>query len=152
MRRSRWVMLLGVIALFAAWGTARVVDSWRYQASLKQAKDRLDSGSPYEARRVLAESAARWPGEGEVEFLLGACEQALGRPDAAACSLVARADRFALCRARGHAPRPPVTEARPVRRGRGTAPRSPSGLGPARHRSARDVGSYCSSSRGGSPR
>jgi tetratricopeptide (TPR) repeat protein len=84
MRRSRRVMLLGVTTLFAAWGTARVVDSWRYQASLKQAKARLDSGSPYEARRLLAESAARWPGDGEVEFLLGACEQALGRPDAAA--------------------------------------------------------------------
>ena len=28
-------------------------------------------------------SAARWPGEGEAKFLLGACEQALGRPDAA---------------------------------------------------------------------
>ena len=65
-------------------GELRIVDSWRYQASLKQAKARLDSGSTYEARRLLAESAARWPGDGEVEFLLGACEQALGRPDAAA--------------------------------------------------------------------
>jgi enediyne biosynthesis protein E4 len=83
MRRSRLIILLGVIALVAAWGMARGVDSWRYRASLKQAKARLDSGSTYEARRLLAESAARWPAEGEVTFLLGACEQALGRPDAA---------------------------------------------------------------------
>jgi len=76
-------MLLGVTALFAAWGTARGVDSWRYRACLEQAKARIASGSPAAARRLLAESAARWPGEGELEFLLGACEQALGRPQAA---------------------------------------------------------------------
>ena len=83
MRRRRLFVLLGVAAILAAWGTARGIDSWRYRASLEQAKARLASGSPAEARRLLAESAARWPGEGEVEFLLGACEQALGRPEAA---------------------------------------------------------------------
>ena len=83
MRRRRLVVILGVALVLAAWGTARVVDSWRYRASLEQAKARIDSGSPAEARRLLAESAARWPREGEVTFLLGACEQALGRPDAA---------------------------------------------------------------------
>ena len=76
-------MLLGVVALFAAWGTARGVDSWRYRTNLEQAKAWIASGSPAEARRLLAESAARWPKEGEMTFLLGACEQALGRPDAA---------------------------------------------------------------------
>ena len=80
----RWLLvILGVALVFASWGTARVVDSWRYRASLEQAKGRIASGLPHEARRLLAESAARWPGEGEVRFLLGACEQALGRPDAA---------------------------------------------------------------------
>jgi len=64
-------------------GIARGVDSWRYRASLEQAKARIASGSPAEAWRLLAESAARWPKEGELIFLLGACEQALGRPDAA---------------------------------------------------------------------
>ncbi len=83
MRQRRWVVILGVVSVFVVWGTARLVNSWRYRASLKQAKARLDSGSVAEARRLLAESAARWPGEGEVRFLLGACEQALGRLDAA---------------------------------------------------------------------
>ncbi len=83
MRRRRLVMVLGVVALFAVWGTARGVDSWRYRTNLEQAKALIASGSPAEARRMLADSAARWPKEGEMTFLLGACEQALGRPDAA---------------------------------------------------------------------
>ena len=83
MRRRRLVVILGIALIFATWGTARVIDSWRYRASLKQAKARIDAGSVAEARRLLVESVARWPGEGEATFLLGACEQALGRPDAA---------------------------------------------------------------------
>ncbi len=82
--RRRWLLGVAGIALaMAAWGTMRVVDSWRVKSILDQAKRRLDAGSPAAARRLLADAAARWPGEGEVEFLLGACEQALGRPDAA---------------------------------------------------------------------
>jgi thioredoxin-like negative regulator of GroEL len=82
----RWRLLLavlGIAAPLAAWATARAVDSWRYQAALERAKATIASGSPAEARRQLAEASARWPGRGEAEFLLGACEQALGRPEAA---------------------------------------------------------------------
>ena len=57
MRRRRLFMLLGVVALFAAWGTARGVDSWRYRTNLEQAKRWIESGSPAEARRLLSESA-----------------------------------------------------------------------------------------------
>src|SRR5262245_56202628 len=82
--RRRWLLAVAGIALMAAaWEAARFVDSWRIRSILEQAKRRLDARSPAEARRLLADAAARWPGEGEVEFLLGACEQALGRPDAA---------------------------------------------------------------------
>jgi thioredoxin-like negative regulator of GroEL len=77
------VVILGAGLASAAWGTARAVDSWRYRASLERAKARIASGSPAEARRLLAEAETRWPREGELTFLLGACEQALGRPDAA---------------------------------------------------------------------
>src|SRR5579883_2158370 len=83
MRRRGLVVILGVASVLATWGTVRAVDSWRYRASLEQAKARIASGSVAAARRVLAAAAARWPGDGEVTFLLGACEQALGRPDAA---------------------------------------------------------------------
>jgi tetratricopeptide (TPR) repeat protein len=78
--RRRWLLGVAGIALaVAAWGTMRVVDSWRVRSILEQAKKRLDARSVVEARRLLADAAARWPGEGEVQFLLGACEQALGR-------------------------------------------------------------------------
>jgi tetratricopeptide (TPR) repeat protein len=83
MRRRRLLVVLGIGLVSAAWGTARGVDSWRYRTNLEQAKARIASGSPADARRLLADSATRWPGKGEVEFLLGACEQALGRPEAA---------------------------------------------------------------------
>ena len=106
MRRSRLIMLLGVTALFAAWGTARVVDSWRYRASLKQAKARLDSGSPSEARRLLAESAARWPGEGEVS----SCSVPASKPSVAPTP-----------------PKQPGRACRPIRPLPGTRPCSASG-------------------------
>jgi thioredoxin-like negative regulator of GroEL len=82
--RRRWLFAVAAIAMaMATWGTTRVVDSWRVRSILERAKKRLDARSVVEARRLLADAAARWPGEGEVQFLLGACEQALGRPDAA---------------------------------------------------------------------
>jgi enediyne biosynthesis protein E4 len=95
----RWLLvILGVALVLAIWGTARVVDSWRYRASLERAKARIAARLPHEARRLLTEAAARWPGEGEARFLLGACEQALGRPDAAeaAWSSVPTASPFAV--------------------------------------------------------
>ena len=100
MRRKRLVLLIGLIALLAAWGTARAVDSWRYRASLEKVKTRIASGSPAEARRLLVEATAQWPREGELQFLLGVCEQALGRPEAAeaAWARVAPTSAFA-----GHA-------------------------------------------------
>src|SRR6516225_6613215 len=82
-RRPLVIVLLGVGLVCAMWATARAVDSWRYRARLEQAKARIASGSPAEARRLLAEAEARWPREGELTFLPGACEQALGRPEAA---------------------------------------------------------------------
>ena len=83
MRRRPLVSIVCVALVVATWATARVVDTWRYHASLERAKALIGSGSPVKARRLLADAASRWPGQGEVEFLLGACEQALGRPDAA---------------------------------------------------------------------
>src|SRR5262249_57217585 len=55
----------------------------RYRTALEQAKARIAAGSRAEGRRMRAASAARWPGEGEVQFLLGACEQSLGQLEAA---------------------------------------------------------------------
>src|SRR6516225_10178612 len=100
MSRRQMMVTLAVVLLFGAWGTARVVDTWRYRASIERAKAQIAAGRAAEARQLLADSAARWPGDGEATFLLGACEQALGRPDAAeaAWSQVPRTSTFA-----GHA-------------------------------------------------
>ena len=83
MRRKGLVLLIGLIALFAAWGTARAVDSWRYRTSMEKVKASIAAGSTSEARKLLVEAVERWPREGELQFLLGACEQALGRTQAA---------------------------------------------------------------------
>ena len=83
MRRRPLVSIVCVALVVATWATARVVDTWRYHASLERAKALIGSGSPVKARRLLAKSVARWPKEGEMTFLLGACEQALGRTDEA---------------------------------------------------------------------
>ena len=78
-----WALVLGIIAVPVAWAGARILDSRRLEWSLKAAKAAIAARSPGEARRLLAYASAHWPGQGEVEFLLGACEQSLGRPAAA---------------------------------------------------------------------
>jgi tetratricopeptide (TPR) repeat protein len=76
-------LILGVALVGLAWGTARAVDHWRYRSIIDRAKARIASGSPADARRFLSQAAPLCPGNGEAEFLLGACEQALGRFDSA---------------------------------------------------------------------
>ena len=76
-----WAVPLAIVAAYAVWASARTLDSRHLQSSLRAAKDAIAARSPGAARRLLAEAASRWPGEGEVELLLGACEQSLGRSD-----------------------------------------------------------------------
>ena len=58
--RRRWLLGVPGIALtLSAWATKWVVDSWRIHSILEQAKKRLDARSPAEARRLLADAAAR---------------------------------------------------------------------------------------------
>ncbi len=87
---NRWragaLLVLGLVAAPAAWWGSRAYASWRVEADLKAAKAAIAAGSTGTARRLLAEAAARRPGQGEVEFLLGAAEQALGRPEAASAA------------------------------------------------------------------
>jgi len=85
LRRWRpWALASGiVIAVVAAWQCLRILDSWRLESSLKAAKDAIAVRSTGVARKLLADASARSPGNAEVEFLLGACEQSLGRLAAA---------------------------------------------------------------------
>ena len=82
--RWPWIVGLGMLPLLAsAWGGYRAIDSWRYREGMRMAQAKIAAGSPALARRVLAEVVGRWPGRGEAEYLLGACEFALGRAGAA---------------------------------------------------------------------
>ena len=76
-------LVLGIIAAFAVWVSARSVDSWRLRSSVKAAKAAIAARSTRKAHRLLSEISAKWPGVDEVDFLLGACEQSLGQPAAA---------------------------------------------------------------------
>ncbi|QDV38988.1 FG-GAP-like repeat-containing protein [Tautonia plasticadhaerens] len=77
----------GVLAIVAAswagWRWAEARSEARYQAGIAAAKEDVLGGSVASARLKLQDLADRWPGRGEAEFLLGACEQSLGRLDAA---------------------------------------------------------------------
>ncbi len=82
--RGRWPWIVGLgLLLASAWGGYRAFDSWRYREGMRMAQAKIASGSPALARRALTEVVGRWPGRGEAEYLLGACEFALGRVGAA---------------------------------------------------------------------
>jgi tetratricopeptide (TPR) repeat protein len=76
------VCVLGLVSA-AGWFGWNHVDGGRYRSEVEAAKRRLVAGDVLGARERLASASSRWPGRGEAEILLGACEQALGRDDAA---------------------------------------------------------------------
>ena len=76
-------LILAMAALPVAWWGYRALDSRRLESGLAAAKVAIASGKVDVARRALADLAERWPGRGEVEFLLGASEQAGGHSEAA---------------------------------------------------------------------
>ena len=79
LRRWRFVAAMTAAATVAAsWGAVRAYDSWRAGADLAAAKRAIAGGRAAEAHRLLVDAAARRPGADEVEFLLGASEQAIG--------------------------------------------------------------------------
>jgi thioredoxin-like negative regulator of GroEL len=66
-----------------AWGAAWGAAIWRFEAALDQARRAMATGDYRSAGRRLAELSARRAGRAEVDYLLGVCEQAMGRPEAA---------------------------------------------------------------------
>jgi tetratricopeptide (TPR) repeat protein len=75
----------GAVALALALGYAGYLgaQSWHYRAALKQAQRDLSRGNHAAAVTEFAALANRWPGLAEVEYGLGECELAQGKPDAA---------------------------------------------------------------------
>src|SRR5262249_3816868 len=67
------------LLLAASWWALDVLAGRLYAARIREAKAAIRVGAMARARRVLEQVASRWPGRGEAEYLLGACEKALGR-------------------------------------------------------------------------
>jgi tetratricopeptide (TPR) repeat protein len=86
LRARPWMMALGVLvalAVLAVWLVAGYVDELHHKSRLAEAKAAIAARSADRARTLLADASARWPADGEMAFLLGACEQSLGREGAA---------------------------------------------------------------------
>src|SRR5438270_523822 len=79
-RRRKWIVLAG---LLAACGGVWAFDAWRLRAEWRQAQREVTMGRYASAFPRLEALSRRWPGEAEVHFDLGLCEQALGHPDRA---------------------------------------------------------------------
>src|SRR4051812_3186257 len=85
MRRGRRLALgLGVIVLVA--GACWVVRARWVRAMIDQARQEMAARHYAAARSRLARLAPWGSAGGEVDYLLGCCEQAAGRPDAALAS------------------------------------------------------------------
>ena len=78
-----WALAIGIVVSIAAWKGERAYDSRLRRSMLTSAKDAITVRSVVKARGLLASAQSRWPGDSEVDLLLGACERALGHLDAA---------------------------------------------------------------------
>ena len=81
MRRAWLALTFGAVLLLLAtsWWALKVLAGREYAARIWEAKAAIRIGAIAKARRVLEQVVSRWPGRGEAEYLLGACEKALGR-------------------------------------------------------------------------
>jgi tetratricopeptide (TPR) repeat protein len=64
-------------------GGYRAAEAYRFRAALGRARQEFGQGSYDAARTRLVQLSAQRPGEGEVDYLLGLSEKALGNTDAA---------------------------------------------------------------------
>ncbi len=78
------LFFLGVGPLLAAaWLAVRAAEDRRLRNELTEARREFAARRFDEARIRLARLSERWPGQGEVEYLLGSCEMVAGHADAA---------------------------------------------------------------------
>jgi enediyne biosynthesis protein E4 len=83
MRRRLLIVAIGLGLAAAAWLAVRVALAWQFRTELWEARRDLAARRVREAKARLDRLAERWPGRGEVEYWLGACERAAGHTDAA---------------------------------------------------------------------
>jgi hypothetical protein len=72
------MLALGLAAPLSVWFAVRAVENWRFRTELRQAQRDSSARRFGSAGARLARLAQRWPGQGEVEYLLGECEMAKG--------------------------------------------------------------------------
>ena len=83
-RRWRTTLLIALVA------TGLVVAGWKstevrhFRKTIARVEDEIERGLASRAARDLTAPIAAYPGSDEAAFLLGACERARGRPEAAA--------------------------------------------------------------------
>jgi hypothetical protein len=82
MRRHLLIPVIGLGLAAAAWIAVRAVEARQLRTELSQARRELDARRIGRAKARLGKLAERWPGRGDVEFWLGACERAAGHTEA----------------------------------------------------------------------
>jgi thioredoxin-like negative regulator of GroEL len=83
-RRRGLVLLLAALIGGLSYGCWRLVRAWRYRAALVEIREEIEAGRHGTAARYLAALLAGEPSSDEVVYLLGLCEKARGRSEAAA--------------------------------------------------------------------
>jgi tetratricopeptide (TPR) repeat protein len=76
-------MFIGMGLAVAAWTALQAVADWQVRSGLRAAEHDLHAGHVGDAQARLASLARRWPGRGDVEYLLGTCEYLGGHEDVA---------------------------------------------------------------------
>ena len=83
MRRYPLIVVIGLGLVVAAGLAVGIVNEWKFRTELRQVSLDLAARRVGMAKARLDRLAERWPGRGEVEYWLGACERAVGHTDAA---------------------------------------------------------------------
>ncbi len=77
------IVAVAALVLGAGWSVLRARTEKQYEAALQEGKTAAAAGAMGKARLALMGAAALRPEPGEAQYLLGAVEKAMGRPDAA---------------------------------------------------------------------
>ena len=83
---SQWRLKLLLVLAIAGliWGEWKWSEVWHYHKTLARIEDAMEKGLQSLAAKDLGELLGRNPDSDEVAFLLGTCEKARGRSQAAA--------------------------------------------------------------------
>lgn len=83
-RLRRPTLLRALVVAGLVWGGWKWTEVRHYQKAIARVEDEIERGLVSRAASDLAELIAAYPGADEAAFLLGQCEKARGRPEAAA--------------------------------------------------------------------